>query len=459
MSESSLQTLLEQCVAHTRFGHLEPAAVSSATTFLLDCLAIGVAGRASVFRDPLLGVVRSWGDGADARVLGDDIRLPASAAAFMNTFQMHCLEFDAVHEPAVAHVMTAVSSAALADAELAKGRGDPVSGERLVTALVVGVEVAATLGLAANAPLTFFRPATTGVFGAAAAIASLRGYDQNQVRDAFGYALSQCGGTMQAHEEGKPTLPMQLAAAARAGMVSADLAATGIPAPAQSIHGKHGYLALFETDTDFSGLSASVGKPWRVTELSHKPFPSGRATHGGVEAVLRLRELGASADNLERFELSAPPLIHQLVIRPATKDMNVNYARLCFPYVGAVALRFGGVRLEHFDEPALRDPSTLALANRIQASVSDNSDPAAFTPQTLTATLKDGRTLTTTIEQLLGSTRHPLSSEQIADKVVACVATVYDAEQAAALMESVASVTELIDVATLLDDITGAGNR
>lgn len=459
MSESALQSALQRCVAQTRFNNLDAKAVASAATFLLDCLAIGVAGKTSVFREPLLSVVRSWGEGADARVLGDDIRLPASAAAFMNTFQMHCLEFDAVHEPAVAHVMTAVSAAALAESEKQKRCGNPVSGERLVTALVVGVEVAATLGLAANAPLTFFRPATTGVFGAACAVASLRGFDQGKVTDVFGYALSQCGGTMQAHEEGKPTLPMQLAAAARAGMVSADLAATGIPAPIESIEGKHGYLALFEAESDVSGLAASVGSAWQVSELSHKPFPSGRATHGGVEAVLRLREQGATANNVVSLKLDAPPLIHQLVIRPATADMNVNYARLCFPYVGAIALQHGRVGLEHFDEAALRDSATLSLANRFHASVSDNSDPAAFTPQTLSAQLADGRVLTTTVEQLLGSTKHPLSRVQIADKVAACVGCVYNEEHAQMLMVSVASVAELADVSSLLDSVTGPDTR
>lgn len=449
-SQSALQSALERCVAETTFETLSEDARTASATFLLDCLAIGVAGRRSPFRDPLLRVVQAWGDGADARVLGDSIRLPATAAAFMNTFQMHCLEFDAVHEPAVAHVMTAVSAAALAEAE----RGVVVDGERFTTALAVGVEVAATLGLAADAPLTFFRPATTGVFGAMAAVASLRQFDVETIRNGFGYALSQTGGTMQAHEEGKPTLPMQLATAARAGMIAADLAQTGIPAPEEAVEGKHGYLALFEAASDTDGLTEQVGKQWRVTELAHKPFPSGRATHGGVEAVLNLRAQGATAENVERLVLCAPPLIHQLVIRPVTTDMNVNYARLCFPYVGAVALRQGTVGLGDFDESALRDADTLRLADRFVAEVTDNPDPAAFTPQTLTAEFNDGRRLSTRIEQLLGSVDHPLSVDQIRAKVRACVGWTLDVEQAEPLVEQCESLASMPDVRVLLDTVT-----
>lgn len=447
---SDLQAALERCVADTSFATLTDGASAACATFLLDCLAIGVAGKRSPFRDPLLSVVRQWGEGSDARVLGDSIRLPATAAAFMNTFQMHCLEFDAVHEPAVAHVMTAVSAAALAEAERCGG----VDGERFTTALTVGVEVAATLGLAAAAPLTFFRPATTGVFGAMAAVASLRGFDGETVRNGFGYALSQTGGTMQAHEEGKPTLPMQLAAAARAGMIAADLAQTGIPAPEESIQGKHGYLALFEAASNVDGLTEQVGQQWRVTELAHKPFPSGRATHGGVEAVLSLRAQGATAANVERLVLQAPPLIHQLVIRPATPDMNVNYARLCFPYVGAVALRQGTLGLGDFDEHALRDAGTLALANCFVAEVTDSADPAAFTPQTLTAELNDGRRLEIRIEHLLGSVDHPLSADQIRDKVRACVGWTLEADRADELIKLCHSLAVMPDVRALFGPVT-----
>jgi len=444
-----MQEALAQLVADTSSDSLSDHDIEITANFLLDCLAIGIAGRHAKFRDELLNVALTWGAGEESRLYGDTRRVPAATAAYINAFQMHCLEFDCVHEPAVAHVMTAPVAAALAECE----RGaQQIRGRQLLTALAVGVEVASVLGLAATTSLKFFRPATTGVFGAAATVACLRGFNRDQVLEAFGYALAQTAGTMQAHEEGKPTLAIQLAAAARAGLVAADLAATGIPAPVNSIDGTFGYLNLFETETSVQGLCDSLGEKWRVHELSYKPYPSGRATHAGIDLILRLREQGLTADNVDQLTLKAPPLIHQLVIRPAMPGMNVNYARLCFPYVGAVALCKGSVSITDFDDDALRDPEVLAVAERIHAEVSPVTDPAAFGPQRASARLNDGSEMQAEIAFLPGSPEKPLNDDERLSKVHACCGPV-----AGPLIDAAQRLAQVDDVRSEIDQLTGAG--
>ena len=444
---------LVQLTTATRFDDLPGPAVDAARTFLVDSLAVAVAGKRHPHRDAVLRVAGSWGRGGTVRVIGDSVRLPAAAAAFVNCYQIHCLEFDCVHEPAVAHVMSAVAPAALAECEQS---ATPVDGRQLLTALVLGVEVASVLGLAATAPLTFFRPATVGVFGAAVAVGVLRGYRADRLRDCFGHALSQAAGTMQAHEEGKPTLPLQLAAAARAGLVAADLAAAGIPAPRDSLTGRYGYLRLFEESWDPGDLMAELGTVWQITRLSHKPWPCGRATHGGIGGVLQLRGQGVTRANLRKLTLAAPPLIHQLVIRPPGPGMDVNYARLCFPYVGAVALAEGRVGLEHFSEQCRNDPDTLAAAARFAAERLDATDPAAFVPQSLTAVLRDGSVRRVRVESLPGSPRQPLDEAACLAKARACLGSVYaDPERADALVRAVARLPGGAPAVSVLDPVTG----
>ena len=449
--------MLDQLVSfltETRFRDLPPPAVSAAQSFLMDTLAVGVAGRTHPHRDAVVEVASGWGAGAEARVLGDGPRLPAAAAAFVNAYQIHCHEFDCVHEQAVAHVMTAVVPALLAECDR---RAVPVDGRELLNALVLGVEVASLLGLAATAPLTFFRPATVGVFGAAAAVGVLRGFDVARMRDCFGHALSQAAGTMQAHEEGKPTLPLQIAGAARAGLVAADLAAAGIPAPGDSLEGRYGYFQLFEESWDAAALADDLGAEWQVTRLSHKPWPSGRATHGGIAGVLRLRAEGATPANLAKLTLTASPLIHQLVIRPPKPAMDVNYARLCFAYVGAVALAEGRVAIEHFSAERLGDPRPLEVAGRFDAELSPIADPAAFVPQSLVAELRDGTRRSARIDALPGSPECPLDEAVRREKAETCVAAVYGASgRSGALAESIALLPGSADASQVLDPVTGA---
>jgi aconitate decarboxylase len=166
----------------TRFVDLPPAAVRAAKTFLLDTLGVGICGSSELSAAALLQAATGWGAGAEAVIWGRRERLPAPAAALVNGFQVHCQEYDCVHEAAVLHPMATLLPAALAWAERAGG----VTGRAFLTALAVGVDVAIGLGLAARAGLRFFRPATAGGFGATAAIARLAGLDEAGLAGAFG---------------------------------------------------------------------------------------------------------------------------------------------------------------------------------------------------------------------------------------------------------------------------------
>ena len=77
----------------------------------------------------------------------------------------------------------------------------------------------------------------------------------------------------------------------------------------------------------------------------------------------------------DRGGASLPPLVHRLVGRPVTDDMDVNYARLCCRYVAASALLRGRVVPEDFRPAALRDPDILELARRVDVIVDSNPDP------------------------------------------------------------------------------------
>ena len=220
--------------------------------------------------------------------------------------------------------------------------------------------MACSLGLAARQGWRFFRPATSGGFGAVAGLARLRGFDAARTLAAFGMQLGQASGTMQAHTEGSPLLPLQIGFNARAAIQSCDLAAAGFPGLDAPFEGRFGYLPLFEGAWDCAPVLAELGQVWRVTELSHKPFPSGRATHGGVDAVMALRAAhGFGPEDVEAITIAAPPLINQLVNRPALPAPTAAYARLCLPFVLAKLLQHGRIELSQFRGAALAGPGDL----------------------------------------------------------------------------------------------------
>ncbi|MEM9168847.1 MAG: MmgE/PrpD family protein [Pseudomonadota bacterium] len=415
----------ERFVRHaleTHASDIPPRALERARVFVLDTLGVGVAGSVAPYAEDVLSTALRWGRAGDAepsaRVFGRAHRLPPTSAAFVNAFQIHCQEFDCVHEPAVVHPMASVFAALAAEVD---AQGGAVSGRELTAATVVAVDVAAALGVAARAPIRFFRPANAGVFGAALGVARLRGFAPEQAHDALGYALAQCAGTMQAHVEGKPALPIQIAGAARAALVACDLAEQGVPGPHDVFEGPFGYLQLFEGDWDLAPALDGLGAVWRIEEVSHKPFPTGRAAQGGVTAFQELRANGVAADAVEAVTLTAPPLIKRLVGRPFKADMGVNYARLCFPYIGACVLIDGDIGLRDFSAERLADPAAAALAACIEVVDDGGRDPAAFAPQIATARLKTGAVVEARVDALYGSPAEPMDKAAYERKFRRCL--------------------------------------
>lgn len=440
----------------TRFADLPAAAVHGVKTYVLDSLGVGIAGSSVDGGSGLLRVASGWGDPAVA-VWGRTARLSAPAACFMNAWQMHNQEYDCLHEGAVVHAMASVLPAALAAAEM---RGD-VSGAELIAAVAVGVDVAASLGLASQSGFRFFRPATAGGFGAVAAAGRLLGLDTAGLEAGFAWQLAQTSGTMQAHSEGSPILPTQVAFNARASLQSVELANLGF-SPARAVfEGPYGYLALFEGDFALAPVLDSLGRDWRIAEFSHKPFPAGRATHGGIEGVAALREAhGFTAADVDRIEIAAPPLIVRLVGRPLLPGCGASYARLCMAYVVAKVVQNGALDLADFRGATLADKATHALATRVRTLSDGNTDPNALAPQSLAIHLGDGRLLEWRCQTMLAHPARPLTRSAHLAKFARCLAFAAEPlapDMAPRLIEAVDRLEELDDV-RLLTRLAAAGS-
>jgi len=395
-------------VLRSDFDSLSQDAVEATRTFIQDSLGVGIVGSAAPQVDEMRRAAALWGAGDDARVWVSGESLPAPSAAFMNAFLTHNSEFDCVHEPAVVHCVTVVLAACMAVAERQGG----VNGRALMAAVALGVDVACVLGVASKSGLRFFRPATAGTFAATMGIGKIRGFDRDQLIRACSIAYGQVGGTMQAHAEGSSLLAVQMGFAARNAVMACDLAAEGIVGPLEIIEGEFGYLNLIEDGYDFADLLTNLGKNWQITEVAHKPFPSGRATHGVVDCCLgMMRDHSLKADNIRSVVCDVPPLIYQLVGRPPSQSMTPNYARLCASYAVARTLTNGTIDVAHFRPENLVNDTIHGLAKRVEMRIDDNPDPNALTPVTVTIALKDGKTVSATCEFVLGNPQNPLDRE------------------------------------------------
>jgi aconitate decarboxylase len=450
---------LELLIAHLD-SHCDPlsvpvAARDAAKKFMSDSIGVALAGSAVPQSALVLNAAQSWGSGVDARVWGSAQRLPAPSAAMVNAFHIHNQEFDCVHERAVVHPMAVILAALFAVAERESARKRNVSGTALLAALALAVDVATTIGMCATKPLRFFRPAMCGCLGAAAGAALLGGLNKEQMRDAFGIAYSQLAGTMQAHVEGTPALALQVAFAARAAVCAVDLAAAGFRGPHKILDGQHGYFALFEAGAAPETAFAELGKIWQIERVSHKPFPTGRAAHGGIAGLRALMaEHGFGADDVESVVLAAPPLIRQLVDRPMMQDMNISYARLCLPFLAAVTMVEGTVSLDAYRAENLGSHDIFLLASLVELLPDKNADPNALAPQHLTVRLKNGQIFEYAMPVVFGAPEAPMSASDQQEKFSDCcrhALNPLDRNEIQTLATAIDNIEKLDDVATLLD--------
>lgn len=431
---------------------LPAAAEQAALDLLIDAVGVGIVGSSTPESRALLTTACTWGDGKEAGVWGTGAQLPGQQAAMVNAHQMHCLEFDAIHEPAVVHPMTVVFPVLAAWAQRATAQGVAVSGRQFLTAVAVGVDVAAGLGEVTTSPLQFFRPATAGCLGSVAALTTATSAPPDRAAAAFGIAYGGLSGTMQPHQEGAQVLALQVGFNARAALASWDLAHAGFRGPRRVLEGTFGYFRLIEAAGEPGRLAARLGTQWEVERTSIKPFPSGRATHGMLDAVMTLQEdHGFGADDVERVEAVVPRMIDTLVGRPISSDLTPGAARLCARYLVAYALHHHDVSLDAYADAALRDPRLLELGWRVNVRVDDNPDPNAFDPQTVRITLRSGVWHEITLDRSLGSPVRPMSAAQRDAKFRTNLGAAGWDGNPERLLDLARGVLDLADVSTLIE--------
>jgi aconitate decarboxylase len=438
-------------VSRTRFEDLPAAAVWAARIFILDTIGVGLVGSNGPCVAALMASAAAMMGEGPARCWGHRRTLSAPGAAMVNGYQIHNSEFDCVHEAAVIHPVTVCLAAVMAHAD----RDGSVSGSDLLTAVVLGVDTACHLGVATTTGLRFFRPATAGIFAAAAGLGSVLGFDVERQTALFGHVYGQLCGTMQPHTEGSLLLGLQIGFNARNAVMAADLARRGIPSIENVLEGPFGYFGMIEAEGDLAQVLGDLGKVWRITEVAHKPFPSGRATHGMLDAFMQLKaEHGFAAADVASAEARVPPLTHHLVGRPIGDDMAANYARLCGAYVSACALLQGELGIDDFSDERRRDPARLALGRRIKVVVDGNPNPNALTPVTVMIRLHDGREFARTIATVYGNPARPMSREAHLNKFrrnFAAALNPLPAENADRLIALVDRLEDLGDVRQLGD--------
>jgi len=452
VSDSSLTAQI--CARIVASGR-EPLAVHLlpiARQLFLDGIAVAVAGAqleeaprllAAHFADPLTGAT----GGATASLLGLNARLGPIQAALVNGASMHVLDFEPMWLPA-----THALSPALAPV-LALGEALGCSGAKIITAMVLGIEIQGLLRQAAGPleshELRFHPPGFVGPIGAAVAAGHLLDFDAGQFANAIGIAGSRCGGLFV--NLGTMTKATHCAYAAALGLEAALLTRRGFTGcltlfdPAPQSYGDAFYPRGFRAED-----LLAFGKTFRIENPGYaiKIFPAKFSTHYAITAALAVRNQIPSPDAIRAIRIIAADVPSSDRPHPRS-GLDGKFS---LQYTTAIALLDGHVGLSSFTDEQLARPDMQALLGKISVTLTRDI-PSLYTAGRhldLEITLTNGEIIRTRCERPRGSWgAPPITDQELRQKAHDCLATYLEPD----------AVTRCIDMCGQIDRLDAEGVR
>ncbi|MES2185721.1 MAG: MmgE/PrpD family protein [Pseudomonadota bacterium] len=352
--------------------HEVPEAVRhEARRSLLNYFAVALGGNADPTIEAAVRTLLPFGAGTQAGLVGRPERFDMLNAAALNAMAANVYDFCDTHIPTILHPTAPVAPAlgALAQARAqAGGRDRPVTGQELLLAFVLGVEVECRIANAIS-PYHYARgwhiTSTCGVFGAAAATGRVLGLDAQAMAWAFGNASAQGAGLVETL--GSSAKSISVGNAARNGLLSALLAQQGFEGPAEPLAGPRGFLRVMGDPPDFSALEASDAG-WELLRNTYKPYPCGVVLNPVIDACLALAEQPEvrqrPPESVARIELTGHPLLRQRTDRPGVTSGRQSQVSAQHA-VGVVLLR-RQARLQEFSDAAVQDAAVRALGAKVR---------------------------------------------------------------------------------------------
>jgi 2-methylcitrate dehydratase PrpD len=409
---------------------------------LTDLLGVTLAGA----RTPeMQALSQAWASPpGHIRVPGSSARTTPEVAAYLSAVAGCMLELDegnkyAMGHPAAHVVFAAVAAAQMSDAD--------ISGERFVTAVAAGYEVAARFGRATRRDPRWHTHGHWGATGAACAAMLM--LDADPDAEAVAAAIDAATGLMhvtpwQTVLSGDFTRNLWMAGANQAGLNAARLARAGLVENRGSA--AHSLGDLVGT-LDPGSLTSDLGRHWLTSEGYLKRHSACAYTHVAVDLVQELRRTVAwrDLDEVAGVQVRVHSLAEPLLRRHPTSRLSAMFS---LPFVVSTAMVS-----EHVD-PQSMTPGTPAFSAaeafsaRIDVTVDDRLDH--YLPDRrcteVEVTLRDGSTVALAQSNPIGDGAHfPLGADEVTAKLARLLGR-EDADRLVSVMQRLPSCESVVDL-------------
>ena len=396
-------------ILNTRFDDLPDQVIEIGKTLISTVLGTTIGGAAAEGCKAVLDQVHEWGGAKEATILIYGGQIPAHNAALVNSVMARALDFCDGMVPGL-HLGSTCVPAALAAAERIGG----CSGKDFLTYLIVGAEAAARI----NSCSTYKGFDPTGVcsiFASTAIAGRVLNLNPKQMLNALALAFNKSAGSLQSNIDGAGAVRIIQGSASQGGIVCAQLAKKGITGPKNFLKGQYGYFHLYADDQyKPETLFGAWGKRFDLTKLVFKRYPSCWATTSSIDAILEvMRDKSLNAEDVDRIDITMTPYPYKLVGHPFAPGDNLKVnAQFNVRYCVASALMRGGLRLEHFDEPAVSEPKLMKMIERINVTADSDLEKRGHNAAVMRVKTMQGITYEKMVCSPRGGPENPLTREE-----------------------------------------------
>jgi 2-methylcitrate dehydratase PrpD len=421
-------TEVAQFAAGFRAEDLPDEAADRTKLIIADSIGAMVGGAAE---PEVQALAARLSGGGPALLVGTARTAQPAQAALVNGTAGTWLEMDEGNQFCKGHPGMHTLPAALAFAEAAGA-----TGPEFLTAVAMGYEIGARVGIAARLRPSMHPHGTWGAICAAVAVQRLAGADAGRMREALNIAANlNLGTSRRTMLEGGTVRNVFAGVSGQMGVLTHDLLEAGFCGEINGVG--HVFGKVVSEGFDEAAMTASMGERWEVCRNYFKMHSCCRYNHAALDAlgVIAARQALDPARVL-RVEVESYSLAAEL---DNPRPRNVLAAKFSVPFAVATTLVNGSSGVASFTGDKVTDPAILDLASRVSV-VEDPAMTARLPdrrPAKVTVYLEGGSSLSAATETNRGDWDDPYPPTEIREKYLSLATRLWPEGAAAAVWDAV----------------------
>jgi 2-methylcitrate dehydratase PrpD len=444
-------------IVDTGYEDIPRDAMEKAKRTALDCLGAALAGVVEPVSQTITAYVTKLGGPPRASVFGAGRKVSVQDAALANGVIAHALDYDDCGVK-IGHPSVLVFPAVLSLGELLGA-----SGQDILTAYILGLEVESKLALHADFKLMQARlnhQTWYGSIGAAAACAKLLRLDVAKTRMALGIGANFACGLSANH--GSMAGAMAAGHACRNGVTAALMAQEGITANANIIEAKNGfYDTLVGKDHyDAERMADDLGNPFYIESpgIGLKKYPSCYHTHRALDGVFQLLGEHRLSDK-DIIEVDVGTSERAMRVLAFSEPETPYQAKFSMPHCIAAAVVDHQVTLDTFTSHKLEDRNIIEARKKVHLSfpdvpiwpgLADVGPDTEFVGNPVKIRTTDGRSYNARVDIPRGDPALPLTDNELLSKYRDCGRSQLRPDAIEQSLSLALGLENVVDIGTLM---------